>query len=251
MKLHRIAWIASAVTACAFAQPAHLPEQEVTASRSGSLAVVTQANRELNTKKLRIGDMVSVKVIQALVSGGKVVIPRGAKLIGHVADLTALTKSEPQSRLALIFDRAELKGGSAFPLRGYVQAVGPPLVDPELEAVMSSSRYSGAVSGHPVNGEPLSAGQTSFPAVMEPLHGTGVNGLQQREQELNKAEHQRRNERTPQGALESANHGVFGLSGLALDNAAPVPILVAAGKNIDLKEGTQIVLRLADSFIQQ
>jgi hypothetical protein len=251
MKLYQIASIASAFAVCALAQLPRTPEQASTARPTGSIAVVTQTNRELNTRKLKLGDTVTVKVVQDLVLVGKVVIPRGAKLIGHVSDLTPFTKAGPPSRLALIFDRGELKRGGTFPVHGFIQAIGPVLFDPKLEAIMSSSPYSSAVSCHPLNGGLMSTGQTNSPTPVGTSHRNSPNGFEQRAKALDNAENQRESEGASQKALGSANHGVFGLPGLSLNNAEQVPIIVAAGQNIDLKEGTQIVLRLDDSLLQQ
>jgi len=41
------------------------------------------------------------------------------------------------------------------------------------------------------------------------------------------------------------------MPGLGLSNATSVPVVIAVGQNIDLKSGTQIVLRLDDLPIQQ
>jgi hypothetical protein len=46
------------------------------------------------------------------------------------------------------------------------------------------------------------------------------------------------------GALTVSSKGVFGLPGLFLSNGTPTPAIVAAGHDVELKSGTQIVLRL-------
>jgi hypothetical protein len=250
MKIYQIASIAPFLAMCASAQSPHRP-QASPANPTRSLAVVVQINSDLNTKKLKIGDKINATVIQDMVSSGKIVIPRGARLIGHVSAVTRLSKTDPISRLALVFDRGERKGGGTLPLHGFVQAMAPPLPDPKLEAIMASSSYGGAENGHPVNGGMMSTGQTN---ASTPITGSrrpsAAEELQQREKALEDAEQPKSNVGAPQGALSASSRGVFGLPGLAL-SAGPVPVIVTVGQNIELKSRTQIVVSLDDAILQQ
>jgi len=49
-------------------------------------------------------------------SEGKIVIPKGAKLVGHVTQASARTKGESESALGIVFDKAILKNGQEIPL---------------------------------------------------------------------------------------------------------------------------------------
>jgi hypothetical protein len=252
MKLYQIASIASFMATCALAQLRSTPQQVPPAKPTRALTVVTQINKDLNTKKLKIGDRVTATVIQDVVSAGKIVIPRGSKLIGHVSDVTPLSPSDHQSRLALVFDRGERKGGSALSVNGFIQAVAPPLPDPKLEAIMSSSSYGGAENGHPVNGGLTSSGQSNTPTpVAASRRRSNAQELQDRQKALDDAEQSPRSKGGPHGALSASSRGVFGLPGLALSSAGPIPVIVTVGQNIELKSGTQIVLRLDESVLHQ
>jgi hypothetical protein len=211
------------------------------------LAIVVQLSRSLNAKKLKAGDKVTARVIQDVVVHGKLMIPRDSTLIGHVTDVAALTKTDPRSRLAMVFESRVSKEGGALPMRGVVQALGPPLPDRFLEAVMaSSSPYSPGENGHPVNGAIMSTGQTNAPTEITAARPrqTGARALEQREQALETAGQPRRGGTGPHGALTVSSRGVFGLPGLFLNEGAAIPAIVAAGRNVELKSGTQVVLHL-------
>src|SRR5260370_6041517 len=94
---------------------------------SGSLAAGTVLNAELNqamdSKKAKEGDAVTAHVTEAVKSDGKVVIPKGTKLVGHVTRATARAKGDADSALAVQFDRAILKDGQAMPLQVMIQAL--------------------------------------------------------------------------------------------------------------------------------
>ena len=82
---------------------------------SGTCLVV-ELSKSLNAKKLQPGDKVTAKVIQAVVVNGKVVIPRGSKLVGNVTETKAYSKEDPESRLGIIFGKAMMKNGVEVPV---------------------------------------------------------------------------------------------------------------------------------------
>jgi hypothetical protein len=79
-----------------------------------------------------------------------------------------------------------------------------------------------------------------------------MNELQDREKALAAAAaNQQAGTGAPHGALTARSRGVFGLPGLALSTSGPIPVIVTVGQNIELKSGTQIVLGLDESVLQQ
>jgi len=236
MKLRRIAAIVLLAASCAYEQ-------------APVTSVIVQLSHSLNTKKVRVGDKVSAKTIQDLIVGGKIVIPNDSKLIGHITDVQAITKADPRSRLAMVFEQVDRKGGGSLPIHAFIQALGPPLPpNPALDSAMASSSYGGSDSRHP--GSAGDAGHTnqansSAPGVASGRRGTAAAVLQQREGALKDAEHTQSGNNGRHGTvLTVRSHGVFGLPGLALAATAPVPVIVAVGQNVQLKNGTQIVLEL-------
>src|SRR5262249_12002517 len=59
----------------------------------------------------------------AVKEDGKVVLPKGTKLLGHVTRASARSKGDSDSTLALQFDRAQLKGGQEITVQLSVQAM--------------------------------------------------------------------------------------------------------------------------------
>ena len=250
MKTYPFAFVVvSLLTARAPAQTAPLSA----APTQPNLAVVAQLSKNLSAKSLKTGDKISAQVIQDVVSEGRILIPRDSTLLGQVADVTRFTKDDPRSRLALLFERAELKGSGTLPIHGVIQAIAPPLPDRFLEAIMASSpsTYAGGQNGHPVNGG-LSTGQTNTPTpiITSARSRTGAGALEQRERALNNASDHAPEAGLPGGALSAGSHGVFSLPGLALSSGSPIPVLVTVGRNIELKPGTQIVLLLEGPPLQ-
>src|SRR3979490_443818 len=80
---------------------------------NGSLASGTAINAALrlptDSKKCKPRDPVNAHSREALNVEVKTVIPRGAKLVGHVTQASARAKGESESSLGIVFDKAILK----------------------------------------------------------------------------------------------------------------------------------------------
>jgi hypothetical protein len=76
----------------------------------------------IDVRKARVGDQVVLKTTQAVKSGGRVVVAKGAKLIGHVTEVTQKTKSDSQSRVGILFDRLE-RGSLALPISATITSI--------------------------------------------------------------------------------------------------------------------------------
>src|SRR2546427_13310137 len=94
---------------------------------NSSLAAGTAFNAALSSpvdsKKCKPGDAVNAHTTEAVKSEGKTVIPKGAKLVGHVTQASARAKGESESSLGIVFDRAILKNGQEIPLSAGIQAI--------------------------------------------------------------------------------------------------------------------------------
>jgi len=94
---------------------------------NGSLASGTAFNAALSSpidsKKCKPGDPVNAHNTEAVKSEGKTVIPKGAKLVGHVTQASARAKGESESSLGIVFDKAILKNGQEIPLNAGIQAI--------------------------------------------------------------------------------------------------------------------------------
>ena len=72
--------------------------------------LAAQLENSLDTRHAKPGDRVVLKTVQAIKQNGETVVPKGARLIGHVTEVQQQSKSNAESRLGVVFDT--LKTGS-------------------------------------------------------------------------------------------------------------------------------------------
>ena len=219
----------------------------VTKLDSGTCLVV-ELSKSLNAKKLQPGDRVTAKVIQAVIVSGKVVIPRGSKLIGNVTEIKARSKEDPESRLGIIFAKVMVKHGTELSLAAIVQALGPvqksrvdlpdPMPPPQIGPAnvsnmpqpLGASRNSAAAGARGASGTPPVPGigkalppRASEGTILNPKEGLQGNGL-----------------------LSSGSRGIYGLRGLTLKftGMAQIPVISSVKDDIKLDSGIQMVLRV-------
>jgi hypothetical protein len=117
--------------------------------------VAAQLEKSLDARHARPGDSVELRTIQAVKQDGKVVVPKGARLIGHVTDVQQQTKSNGESRIGVIFDRLRT-GSTETPItasilsitqaRSRAQASNNDLFETDTMAQSSSSARSSTAS---------------------------------------------------------------------------------------------------------
>src|SRR5258708_8987306 len=133
---------------------------------NGSLATGTAFNAELSSpidsKKCKPGDAVNARTTEAVKAEGKTVIPKGAKLVGHVTQASARAKGESESALGIVVDKAILKNGQEIPLSLGIQAIaaaqsGVSVAGSDMDAMGSSAAGSGMAGGRGAVGGVTSA----------------------------------------------------------------------------------------------
>ncbi len=233
--------------------------------QSGSLAAGTAVNAELNqaldSKKAKEGDAVTAHTTEAVKSGGKVVIPKGSKLVGHVTRATARAKGDADSALAVQFDRAILKDGQTMPLQVAIQA----LESGEPAAAVSGDDLQGAgivggggsASGGAGNrgamggvtgtvGGAASGAASTVPRTTQDATGAVNSTAGGATNAAGRAGAGAGTGLNAGGQLTSTSRGVFGLSGLSLNgntgNSAEGSVITSAGKNVRLDSGTRMLL---------
>ena len=55
-------------------------------------------------------------------------IPKGTRLVGHLTQVQAHSKDSPDSVMAIVFDRAELKGGASLAIYSEIRSLTPPVL---------------------------------------------------------------------------------------------------------------------------
>jgi hypothetical protein len=234
---------------------------------SGALSSGTTLQAELtksvDAKKAKPGDEVNAKLTQDVKENGKVVVPKGSKLVGHVTEVQAKSKENSESKLGVIFDKAVLKGGQEMAFSGAIQALAPP-VQGTLSAAGDESSTLGSGMGSGGGGmgggrtgggiAPLGGAAGAATSTLGSATGTvgntagsvtnsatgAVNGSVNRTAGV-----------AANGALNSAAHGVVGMQGVALNTAATGSaqgsVISSASRNVKLDSGTQLILQVAGS----
>jgi hypothetical protein len=72
--------------------------------------LAAQLQSSLDARHAKVGDRVILKTTDAIKQNGKVVVPKGAQLIGRVTDVQQQTKETGESHIGLLFD--QLRSGS-------------------------------------------------------------------------------------------------------------------------------------------
>jgi len=76
----------------------------------------------VDVRKAKVGDQVVLKTTQAIKSGGRTVVGKGAKLIGRVTEVAQKTEGDGQSRVGILFDRLE-QGSLALPISATISSI--------------------------------------------------------------------------------------------------------------------------------
>ncbi len=76
-------------------------QNEQSASLAAGTAVNAQLSQTIDSKKAKAGEPVTAQTTDAVKSDGKVIIPKGTKLIGHVTRASARSKGDADSTLAM------------------------------------------------------------------------------------------------------------------------------------------------------
>jgi hypothetical protein len=224
------------------------------ASLSSGTAVNATLSQPVDAKKNKPGDQVTAKTTEAAKSEGKVVIPKGSKLVGHITECKQRSKEETESALGIVFDKAILRNGEEIPLNVTIHALAAAqstaassVGADDLSAgdgAVGSARASGggalggvrSVAGGAagaVTNTAANVGGVAGGAVNSTVNAAGaargaVGGL------------------NAAGRLTSDSQGVFGLQGLNLNaaasNSTQGSLITSTSKNVHLDSGTQLLL---------
>lgn len=124
---------------------------ETAASKQGrqvnlvsNTALAAQLENSLDARRAKVGDRVVLKTTQAVKQSGEVIMPKGARLIGHVTEVQQRTSSNGESRIGVEFDRLQ-KGALDMPITATIVSIAQArsqtrAVDSSMDSdIMSSS----------------------------------------------------------------------------------------------------------------
>lgn len=137
------------------------PPTSSSASAAAATAQMSPVNGELvnklDSKTAKSGDSVVVQTKRAIKTPDGTEIPKGSKVVGHVIAVRP-SQSGQNSQMALVFDRVELKGGKAMPVRSQIQSISPPEGAASASGSPSPSASNGASGAGGAGGAAPSTG---------------------------------------------------------------------------------------------
>lgn len=191
--------------------------------------------KPLDSKKNKPGDQVIAKSVESVKADGHDVLPKGAKIIGHLSTVEAHTKDKPQAILGIVLDRAVLKDGREVPLHFLIQAVAPGQGTDAPNMSLTPATAAGSAGGvGPVTG-PLTAGNG-----LDPNAGTPGR--------VASPESPTADNMTSRGELTPSCRGVLRMEGMGLVPEDPTlgSLIFSRSHNIQLDIGTQMMLRVPE-----
>jgi hypothetical protein len=225
--------------------------QNTTASAetSGQIApgsiIPAELAKSVDAKKAKPGDQVVAKTTQDMLANGHVVVPRGAKILGHVTQAKAREKGENESTLGIAFDKVVMKDGRELPLNASIQALAAaqstaalnsgPMAEPAgAPAGMGPGRSSnsGVIGGTAQTAGNVAGAATSAAGNVGSAAGSTVGSA---------------TGAATNARLNTNSQGVVGLSGLSLTggaDSAQGAVISSQNKNVKLDSGTQMMLRV-------
>ena len=206
--------------------------------------IPAELSKSVDAKKAKPGDQVVAKTTQDMLANGRVVIPHGSKIIGHVTQAKAREKGESESTLGLAFDKIVMKDGRELPLNATLQAI-------------AAAPSNAAMNSEPT-GEPMGAPGGGAPG--RPGGGGAIGGVGQTAGNVagtatSTAGNVGRTAGSTVGGatgaagnarLNTNSQGVVGLSGLSLNagaDASQGAVISSQNKNVKLDSGTELMLR--------
>jgi|KBSSwiStaDraftv2_1062776.scaffolds.fasta_scaffold03223_9 hypothetical protein len=198
----------------------------------------------VDARKSKPGDAVKARTSEDVKAGGMVVIPRGAKLIGHVTEAQPAARAGEQARLGIVFERADLKDGRQVPLHTAFYALAAPAGAPSGRDSSLGGFGGGFGGGSAAVGNMVSASST-IPSDDSSALGTGGN----RHEEL-KPSPGAIGGLNSSGTLYASSRGVFGLEDLSLEpNTVPSngsSVILANARTVRLTAGTRMLLSVGN-----
>lgn len=221
-------------------------------------AINASLSSPVDAKKAKEGDPVNARTTEAVKAHGKMVLPKGTKLVGHVTRASARGKGDAESALGIAFDKAILKGGEEVLLSGNIQALAvaqsaADIAGSDMDAMGGAgARGGGSAGGRGVLGGATSAAGGTVGAVTNTAGSVGSTAGGTVDAATRTTTRTTGSANSAVGGLNSAgqfasnSRGVFGLNGLNLDaagsNATQGSVITSTGKNVHLDSGTRLLI---------
>jgi hypothetical protein len=208
------------------APAASVRTEQTEATLAAGTAILAELSSGLDSKKANPGDKVTARTTEPLKSAdSRTIIPRGAKLEGHVTMADARSKGSSLSVLGVQFDKAMLKDGTEIALSVVIQAMAPRQSSGPVGDEDSSPSTIGTTQTSPMSG-----GHTPPPNSPQTAEGGAPGNF-------------------PAAAgprLDERSRGAVGMKGVSLDaqvvSGRGATIVSSNGKSVKLEDGTRLLL---------
>jgi hypothetical protein len=84
--------------------------------------VMAELQNTLDVRRARVGDRVVLKTTEGIKANGRTVVNKGARLIGHVAEVSQKTRANGESSIRLVFDQLE-SGALETPINATITSI--------------------------------------------------------------------------------------------------------------------------------
>jgi len=207
--------------------------------------------KSVDSKKVKVGDPVVAETTEATKDNGTVVIPRGAKLEGHITQSSSRSNGDSFSTVGIVFDKAWLKDGKEVPLNVVVQAIAAPpehfaqpsMPDPGMSPSESNPQPGTPAAAPGMGTSRVPTGQpgevTPSPNETNTTTNTDVGNANAGKRADGGID--------STGRLTAKSKGVFGLHGIGLAEASTstqpyAAVITSTDKKVHLESGTQLLL---------
>lgn len=129
-------------------------------------------DKSVDSKRSKSGDQIEAQVAAPIQLSDGTVIPRGAKIIGHVAESQAKSNGGSSSSLTLVFEKIAMPEGKTLTIKGHLQAVGP---NPNVDENSGGVDYGNSLNRSLEHAGPGQTSHTSVPILND--QSVGVSGL--------------------------------------------------------------------------
>jgi hypothetical protein len=89
---------------------------------ASNISLAAQLENSLDARHAKVGDRVVLKTTEAVKQNGETVVPKGARLLGHVTEVQQRTKENGESRIGVAFDRLQ-KGALDIPITATIVSI--------------------------------------------------------------------------------------------------------------------------------
>ncbi|MGB7434574.1 MAG: hypothetical protein WBR26_13025 [Candidatus Acidiferrum sp.] len=215
--------------------------QQATATLPSGAPIMAELTKTIDAKKAKQGEIVTARVTENTEANGKVLIPAGTKLEGHVTQASAGVKGASYSSVGIVFDKAVLKHGEEVPLNANVEALAAPA------QIAETNTPDSGMNSQPMGGMPSQGMGNRSPGTMSPAPAADMNGPSNTEaNNANAGTGATTGSLNSNGRLTPTSRGVFGMRGIGLTKATVGPqeaaIITSTGKDLHLDSGTQMLI---------